>query len=414
MRPQETSIRGRCLRRALDRLEPDDPRQTAGDGDGRPADFETHSPPPRARAAAQSRLRTQAVPRRVAGARPAPLARSRGEVEWSEIAATLLGARRAGLIWPPAPAQQAVLGRAMPTGPRWLHEILWKGQRLSALIVDGEARLWAENGEERSDAYPGIVLTLQQLGLQQAHLDGVLIADPGLRERYRTAAPTAGLERRPAATLILFDLLHVDGVDIEQSPLVDRKTVLELMLRQAPRGLEYGTHILGSGKAALALALSQHLEGVICKRAFGRHVQGPSPDWRRIGLLQFGQFAIVGYTPADPAARRPATLLLGRPKGQTGWRYVGRVAVEAGSEFERELLPRLVAAARRRVTFGPDVDPIEDAVWCNPRLVVEVRSHGFNSKGLLRQPGLQAWRRERKVAELRLPASTRRRSSRRG
>ena len=402
------------MRRALDRLGPDEPRQNEGDGGGRLADFEPRPAHLHERGIAQSRLRSQAATRRAAGARPAPLARSRGEVDWSEIAATLLGARRAGLNWPPAPPQQAVLGRAMPTGPRWLHEILWKGLRLSAVVVDGQARLWTPDGEERSEDYPGIVLALQQLGLQQAHLDGVLIADPGLRERYRTAAPGASLERRPASTLILFDLLHVDGVDIEQSPLVDRKTVLELMLRQAPRGLEYGTHILGSGKDALALALSQHLEGVISKRAFGRHVQGPSPDWRRIGLLQFGQFAVVGCTPAEPERCRPATLLLGRPKGQTGWRYVGRVAVEAGSEFERALLPRLTAAARRRVTFGPDVDPIEDAVWCNPRLVVEVRSHGPNSKGLLRQPGLQAWRRERKVADLRLPASARRRSPRRG
>ena len=69
-------------------------------------------------------------------------------------------------------------------------------------------------------------------------------------------------------TLVLFDLLHVDGVSIEAAPLLERKELLADILAQPTPGLAgFSPHVMGDGNAAYALAAEREFEGIISKRA---------------------------------------------------------------------------------------------------------------------------------------------------
>ena len=69
----------------------------------------------------------------------------------------------------------------------------------------------------------------------------------------------------------LFDLLFLDGEDIRDLPLVDRKTRLEAFLVGAPDSLRYNDHQIGHGPAFHRLACEHGLEGIVSKPMRGRY-----------------------------------------------------------------------------------------------------------------------------------------------
>lgn len=328
----------------------------------------------------------------------------RSRIDWASLASLLLGAKPAE--WPAEAfePQRAVAGPSPPNDGKWLHELEWHGHRMLAVVVDGRARLWSGDGAEWTERIPDIVEALERLGLQSAAFDGELIVGAGAEADYAALRAVLAGDRSEPLTYMLFDLLHIDGIAIERAPLVDRKAVLEHLLRQAPRELAYSSHILGNGDVARAVTVNQCFDGLISKRAFASYMRGCSPDWRKTRLLQSGQFAVVGYTP--PGLRHPdrgfGSLLLAQPKGKAAWHYAGQVRSDLDDALTTEIASRLKGGtAKPTVTVNPDVREIPGALWFKPRFVVEIDSHGFDSAGLLRHGLLRLVCHNRSVASLR-------------
>jgi len=104
------------------------------------------------------------------------------------------------------------------------------------------------------------------LGLVSAALDGELIAGKGTKQDFNLLQATLSGERQGALTYVLFDLLHLDGVDVSEAPLLDRKQLLQTLLEGCPRQLAYSSHVEGEGEEAFQMAGEQHFEGIISKR----------------------------------------------------------------------------------------------------------------------------------------------------
>jgi bifunctional non-homologous end joining protein LigD len=99
------------------------------------------------------------------------------------------------------------------------------------------------------------------------------------------------------ASLIFFafDLLFLDGEDIRNLPLVDRKTRLEAFLVAAPAGLRYHDHQIDHGPLFHRLACEHDLEGIVSKRVNGRY----EPDrrsWLKTKCLNREEFVVVGWS----------------------------------------------------------------------------------------------------------------------
>src|SRR5438132_11397394 len=87
-------------------------------------------------------------------------------------------------------------------------------------------------------------------------------------------------EREPAA-IFAFDLLMLDGEDMRQRPLIERKAALQPVLARCPR-IKFATHIEEDGEAFFEQVSQLALEGVVCKRADSAYVAGPSRHWIKI------------------------------------------------------------------------------------------------------------------------------------
>ncbi|HEY0661462.1 MAG TPA: hypothetical protein VGD21_09125 [Lysobacter sp.] len=193
--------------------------------------------------------------------------RRRAGPDWAALAAELPLARKARLKAEPFKLQLALLGDAPPPGDEWLHELKWDGYRLAVTLVAGRAHIWSRNALPWTAKVPTIAAAIEALGVSDAALDGELIAGDGRQADFGVLQETLSGKRRGPLTLVLFDLLHLEGVAIERSTLVSRKALLEQLLgAKPPAGLAYSSHVVGDGAAAFKMAEQREFEGIISKR----------------------------------------------------------------------------------------------------------------------------------------------------
>ncbi len=131
-------------------------------------------------------------------------------------------------------------------GPRshWQAEWKWDGIRAQLLVRAERATLWSRGEELVSDGFPEIVDAARALPAGVA-IDGELMAwaedadEPmpfaELQRRLNRKAPGPKLRRDIPATLVAYDLLEYDGVDIRAQPLAQRRAQLSALLPRPPQ-----------------------------------------------------------------------------------------------------------------------------------------------------------------------------------
>ena len=103
--------------------------------------------------------------------------------------------------------------------------------------------------------------------------------------------------------LHLFDLLHLDGWDLRQCTLLERKRVLQ-GLNDWRGMLRYSDHQVGNAAGMLREVSKLGLEGIICKQAEAPYRAGRGRDWLKIKCLGREEFIVLGWTP--PGGSRTA------------------------------------------------------------------------------------------------------------
>ncbi len=360
-------------------------------------------PPPAPAGRAKAKPGRKAANAAVAGAIKPPAKPGRSKRNWRTAARSLAGAQPGK---PPDGApkvQLASLVKAPPRGTDWLHELKWDGYRIIATIANGKIRLWSRNGLEWTSRLPEIASALSALALRSAVLDGELVAAGGARADFnRLQATLVGREQAPLS-LVLFDLLHVDGIDTAGAALAQRKALLAKVLGDPPPAhLAYSSHLPGNGDQALALARENGFEGLLSKRADRPYRAGRSDDWRKTKLLASDDYAVVGYTPGQGSRIGFGALLLARPDPVHGWAYAGRVGSGFADADLRRISALIGTAGRRQASVHvPENDTdLRAARWFAPRFVVEVEDRGRGDSGLLRQASFKTLREDRSVDEL--------------
>jgi bifunctional non-homologous end joining protein LigD len=193
-----------------------------------------------------------------------------------------------GFIGPclPSPAERP------PSGPGWIHEIKHDGYRLMACRDAAGVRLLTRNGHDWASRFPLIVEAVTVLRVRSCLIDGEAVCcdDNGV-------AVFAKLRQRRNDRHVLlyaFDLLELDGQDLQREPLVRRKVLLARLLARAKVGLQVNDHLAAAGDIVFRHACQLGLEGIVSKRLGSRYVSGRTRDW-----LKF-------KNPAAPAVKREA------------------------------------------------------------------------------------------------------------
>jgi bifunctional non-homologous end joining protein LigD len=142
-----------------------------------------------------------------------------------------------------------VLAPHPPAGEGWAHEIKHDGYRLISTVQRGEVRIYTRRDHDWTNRMPGIAEALARLKLRAAVIDGeaVMLDKAGIADFFPLhAALTAGAA--PAAMLVAFDLLHLDGRDMRQAPLEERRARFASLIGAPAAHLQFSEPIPGDGE----------------------------------------------------------------------------------------------------------------------------------------------------------------------
>jgi bifunctional non-homologous end joining protein LigD len=122
----------------------------------------------------------------------------------------------------------------------WIYEIKFDGFRAMGFVKDGAVRLLSRNDKDLGGRFLEVVDALAQLDLRDAIIDGEIVAlDEKGRSSFQLLQASDLGEKRPSVFFYAFDLLRLDGNDLMQQTLLERKLRLEKLLKNGPVLIRY-------------------------------------------------------------------------------------------------------------------------------------------------------------------------------
>src|SRR6185503_14094198 len=312
------------------------------------------------------------------------------------------GARKATL--PDAiEAQLASAAKSPPTGPAWVHEIKYDGYRMLCRIVRGQARLVSRTANDWTGDFDALARTLALLPVDEAWLDGEVVAlDAKGRTSFQALQKALSATDSRNLKYLAFDLLYLNGFDLRDAPLTERKRLLRELLSNASPAIQYSEHFAVPGAAFLQNVGELGLEGMISKRGDLPYRGGRGPAWQKIKCMRRQEMVIGGFTDPEGSRQGFGALLLGvyEPDGRLA--YSGKVGTGFNDASLAALSRSLSAIAQKTSPFHNPPKGAEGrrAHWVRPILVAEVAFAEWTDDGTLRHPSFLGLRADKRAADV--------------
>ncbi len=303
---------------------------------------------------------------------------------------------------------KATLAEHPPHGGDWLFEIKWDGVRAVAFVENEEVRLQSRSGLRCERQYPELAVLHHQLSARQAVLDGeIAVLDEKGVSRFHLIQPRiansdpntiAHLVRSTPVVYFIFDLLYLDGYDLRNVALAERRRLLEQAV--IPGGaLRISEAFPGAGTELLDAARENGLEGVLAKHASSCYESRRSREWLKIKIVNEQEFTIGGFTEPQGDRSHFGALVLGVHEGDK-LRWVGNV----GTGFDAKTLAALSARLQPLITshcpFVERPKPDRGITWVRPELVCQVKYANWTQDNRLRAPVYLGLRNDKPAAEV--------------
>jgi bifunctional non-homologous end joining protein LigD len=301
----------------------------------------------------------------------------------------------------------AVLVDKLPAGDEWLYEAKFDGYR-AMVIKDGAAvTILSRKGNDLTSDYPHVQSAVAALPASRAVIDGEIVAfdqegKPSFQQlQHRTARGTA-------IRFFAFDLLHLNGSDLGDAPLEDRRKKLERLLRKS--GVEFSQELPGTPEQVIHAVAEVGLEGVIAKRRTSRYEPGKrSGAWQKFKLQHRQEFVIGGYKPEN---RTFQSLVVGYYDNAM-LKFAGRVRAGFTPAQRAAVFSRLKPLAAARCPFGDlptsktshwgegvTEEDMKGLKWVRPKVVAEIAFTEWTRDGHLRHSTFLGLRDDKNVREV--------------
>ncbi|WCR44030.1 DNA ligase D [Stutzerimonas stutzeri] len=334
---------------------------------------------PRKRGAAKARIAESP-------AKPVKAPAKKRQTGQQKAAVTLEGAVPAELPESFKP-QLATLVDSVPAGD-WRYEIKFDGYRMLARIDSGEVRLFTRNGHDWTAKMPQQAAALAGLGLESGWLDGeVVVPNEEGTPDFQALQNAFEAGRSGNILYYLFDMPYLNGMDLRQVPLEQRRSALHEVLQGSDSELlRFSEDFTEQPDSILESACQMKLEGLIGKRAGSSYTSRRSSSWVKIKCSNRQEFIIVGYTQPKGTRTGFGALLLGLHDDNGELRYAGKV----GTGFNHATLQSLHKKLKKLETDksplakAPPAADARGAQWLEPKLMCEVAFAEMTRQGVVR------------------------------
>ncbi|HEY3331930.1 MAG TPA: DNA ligase D [Capsulimonadaceae bacterium] len=299
-----------------------------------------------------------------------------------------------------------VTGAAMPTeihpmlavlvdkpfsDPDWIYEIKWDGYRAVCFIENGKSRLVSRNQLDFTPKYPSLATLPTFVHANNAIIDGEIVAldEHGqphfqLLQNISHIRSTKSVADHGDIVYEAFDLLWLNGRDLRNEPLTERKRLLrEIVFGGGP--IRYCDHVESDGDGFFKAVSAQGLEGMIAKRADSKYVARRDPSWLKVKTVMEQEVVIGGFTEPRRTRSHFGALTVGLYDGGK-LEFCGHV----GSGFDAALLgeihKKLDAINTDECPFATEPKTNEPVTWVRPEVVCEVKFSNWTADGSMRHP----------------------------
>jgi bifunctional non-homologous end joining protein LigD len=299
--------------------------------------------------------------------------------------------------------QLATLMDTPPEG-EWLYEIKFDGYRIMTRILDGEVRMITRNGHDWTERLPLQAKAIGELNLGDGWLDGevVVLNDAGLPD-FQALQNAFDIGRSKDIVYYLFDVPFLNGEDLREKPVEDRRAALKKLLGKQKKGLlRFSDAFSASHRDIIESACLLSLEGVIGKRAGSVYQSRRSPDWIKLKCKLRQEFVIVGFTKPQGSRSGFGALLLAVNEEGAGLVYAGRVGTGFNQKTLAELFEKMQPLEQDASPLGKKLTSAQGrgVHWIKPTLVGEVEFGEWTREGIVRHSAFIALRSDKPASEV--------------
>ncbi|HVF70943.1 MAG TPA: non-homologous end-joining DNA ligase [Chthoniobacterales bacterium] len=295
----------------------------------------------------------------------------------------------------------------------WIYEIKWDGYRALGLKHgDKNVQLLSLKEKNLTTDFPTVAEAMRDLRAESALIDGEIVAvDAQGRPSFQVLQNRKTSGRDWTLVYYAFDLLNLEGEDLQALPLHERKARLKKLIAEtASPVLRYNAELAGTPAAVIRTVARAGLEGVIAKKRDSVYRAGTRlTTWLKLKLNKSQEFVIGGY---KPDAGSFQSILVGYYEGKDlvfagkvrqGFNPAGRARLlKEMKPFPMTRCPFSNLPTSRKSHFGEGIteDEMAELCWLKPKLVAQVSFTEWTTYGLLRHATFEGLRDDKAPGEI--------------
>jgi bifunctional non-homologous end joining protein LigD len=299
----------------------------------------------------------------------------------------------------------------------WVFEVKWDGVR--AILLRSKAKgiteIQSRNGKNITHRYPEITKAIDSVvkNNESIVLDGeiVVLNKEGIpdfqmhqkRMNVESQRDIEFLSNDIPATYFVFDILYIDGRNVEDLQLSDRRKILNSLIAEGSKRMRISEYIEQEGKALFKSVIERRLEGIMAKHKHSKYHEGiRSSAWLKIKGILTQDCVVIGYTKGEGNRQDYfGSLILAAYDDKGKLHFIGH----SGSGFGFDQLKQTLTVMQRLRTdnnFSPvDFVPYTNGkpTWLRPELVAEVKFSGWTQDMIMRAPIFLRFRYDKQSTE---------------
>jgi bifunctional non-homologous end joining protein LigD len=265
----------------------------------------------------------------------------------------------------------------------YLFELKWDGYRIISSVKNGKVRMNSRSGLDYTQKYPPIAKALAAIG-HDAIFDGEVVVFGKDGKPDFDALQLYNGHNTPIQYCV-FDLLELDGSNIMNLPLIQRKELLKALTNDN-KAFHY-SESFESGEALYQQSLKDNLEGIVAKEKHSTYQPGARNNaWLKIPTRKRQEFIIGGWAESDKSRSFRSLLFGAYEKGKLQW--IGR----SGGGYKQTEMPGILKQLQEiEIEKSPFANKILDTKgakihYVKPKLVANFEFATWTKSGRIRKP----------------------------